>query len=268
MNINVGGNQVKYEIEGPDSAPVVLMSHSLAADLSQWDPQVAELARNYRVVRYDILGHGGTDAPAGPYTLDKLAEQAAGLLKALGIDRVHFLGLSLGGMIGQVLALREPQCLASLLLCDTTSRILPETRPLWDERIKISLQEGMEPLVEPTITRWFTPGFRKTQTGVVEKVRGMIRKTPPAGYAGCCQAIAPLDLTARLHGVRLETLIVVGEEDPGTPVAMSREIQGQIHGSELVIIPEASHLSNLEQPDAFNRAVTSFLTRVAPVPRP
>jgi 3-oxoadipate enol-lactonase len=176
---------------------------------------------------------------------------------------VHFLGLSLGGMIGQVLALKDPGRVASLLLCDTTSRIPPEAGPLWQERISIAESEGMEPLVEPTIGRWFTPAFRSAHAEVVERVRDMIRSTPPAGYSGCCQAIAALDLTARLGTLNIATIVIVGEQDPGTPVSMARAIHEQIAGSDLITIPSASHLSNLEQPEAFNHAVLRFLRRVA-----
>lgn len=169
----------------------------------------------------------------------------------------------MGGMIGQTLALARPQLLASLLLCDTSSRIPPEAQPLWQERIRIVASEGMEPLVEPTIARWFTPPFRASRPDVVERVRGMIRGTPPLGYSACCHAIAALNLTARLHDIKVPTLILVGEEDQGAPVAMSRTIHEQIVGSQLAILPSASHLSNMEQPDAFNRSVTSFLSRIS-----
>jgi 3-oxoadipate enol-lactonase len=263
MKTTVNGNQVNYQLEGPASAPVVLLSHSLATNLAMWDPQVDALAGRFRLLRYDTLGHGATDAPRGPYTLDQLAEQASGLLDALAIAQVHFLGLSMGGMIGQALALAKPHRLASLLLCDTTSRIPLEAQPLWQERIRIAESEGMEPLVEPTIARWFTAPFRAARPEVIERVRAMIRETSPLGYSGCCHAIAALDLTAVIHAIQVPAMIIVGEEDQGTPMAMSEAIHGQIAGSELLVIPSASHLSNTEQPEAFNSAVTAFLNRVA-----
>ena len=263
MKVLVNGNQVHYELEGPSSAPVVLLAHSLATNLAMWEPQVKMLAENFRVLRYDALGHGGTEVPAGPYSLDRLATQVVGLLGALGMERVHFMGLSMGGMIAQLLAIRAPRKLASLLLCDTTSRIPPESLALWQERIRIAETEGMEPLVEPTIGRWFTPPFRTAHPDVIDRVRAMIRATPPSGYSGCCHAVSRLDLTAELRTIHSPTLIIAGEEDPSTPLEASRTIQGQISGSELVIIPSASHLSNLEQSEAFNQAVTSFLARVA-----
>jgi 3-oxoadipate enol-lactonase len=263
MKIMIDGNQVNYEMAGPAAGPVVLLSHSLATNLSVWDPQIEVLARDFRVLRYDTLGHGGSDAPPGPYSLDQLARQAAGLLDALGIARVHFLGLSMGGMIAQALALFKPQSVASLLLCGASSRIPPEAQNLWKERIRIAECEGMEPLVEPTVARWFTAPYRASHPEVIVRVRGMIRRTSALGYAACCHAIAALDLTDRLQAIRMPALVIVGEEDQGTPVAMSRAIHERLAGAEMVILPSASHLSNVEQPQAFNSAVTAFLGRVA-----
>lgn len=263
MKIRVNDIDVHYTLEGPADAPTVTLSHSLATDLSMWDPQAAALARRYRVLRYDTRGHGGTDAPAGPYSLEQLAADARGLLAALGIARTHWVGLSMGGMIGQTLALAAPGLLQSLALCDTSSRIPPEAKPLWDERITVAERQGMEPHVEPTIARWFTPRFVASRPDVVERVRAMIRRTSPRGYVGCCHAIRALDLTDRLSGITVPTLVIVGARDVGTPVAASQAIHERIKGSELVILDDASHLSNLEQPEAFTRALESFLARVA-----
>ena len=262
MKITVNGINTNYTLEGPTSGPVVTLSHSLAADLSMWDPQVPALASRYRVLRYDTRGHGGTDAPAGAYSLEQLAEDVRGLLQALGITQTHFVGLSLGGMIAQSFALKYPQMLRSLVLCDTRSSIPAEAKATWDERIHVAETQGMEPLVEPTAARWFTAPFREQRHDVVDRVRAMTRSTNPCGYLGCCHAIGALNLTDRLNAITLPTLIIVGEEDLGTPVAASRVIQEQIKGSELVVLKSAAHLSNMEQPEAFNRALTAFLARV------
>ncbi len=264
MDITANGIRMHYTLEGPEAAPVVTLSHSLATDLRMWDPQVPALTAHYRVLRYDTRGHGGTEAPQGPYTLEMLAEDVRALLRALGIERTHFMGLSMGGMIGQVLALESPQLLHSLVLCDTTSRVPPEARPTWDERTRTAETQGMEPLVQPTLERWFTPPFREQHPEVIEQVRAMIRSTPPRGYIGCCHAIAALDLTDRLHAITVPTLVIVGADDPGTPVAASQTIHERIKGSELVILPAAAHLSNMEQPQAFNEAVLAFLTKQTP----
>lgn len=263
MKIRVNDIDVNYVLEGPAGAPTITLSHSLATDLSMWDPQAKALASRYRVLRYDTRGHGGTDAPAGAYSLSQLADDARGLLKALGIARTHWVGLSMGGMIGQTLALSTPETLQSLSLCDTSSRIPTEAQPLWDERIAVAEAKGMDPHVEPTVARWFTPKFVDARPDVVNPVRDMIRRTSARGYAGCCHAIRALDLTDRLSVITLPTLIIVGAQDVGTPVAASKAIQERIKGSELVILDPASHLSNLEQPEAFTQALQKFLARVA-----
>jgi 3-oxoadipate enol-lactonase len=165
----------------------------------------------------------------------------------------------MGGMIGQTLALKAPELFTSLSLCDTSSRIPPEAKPLWDERIHTAETKGMEPLVEPTLSRWFTAPFKERGGAVVETVRGMIRSTPAAGYIGCCQAISGLNLTDRIGAIRVPTLIIVGEEDQGTPVAASKVMNEKIHGSQLVILKSAAHLANMEQPEAFTNALTGFL---------
>ena len=259
MKITANGISMNYTLDGPASAPVVTLSHSLATDLSMWDPQMKALTARYRVLRYDTRGHGGTEAPAAAYTLDQLADDARALLQALGIAKTHWIGLSMGGMIGQALALKSPELFLSLSLCDTSSRIPAEAKPLWQERIKTAQTQGMEPLVEGTIARWFTAPFREQHKDVVDPVRTMIRRTPPQGYAGCCAAISALDLTDRLPAIKLPTLIVVGEEDTVTPPSAAAEMHRAIAGSELVTIPETGHLANLEQPEAFDAAMAHFL---------
>jgi 3-oxoadipate enol-lactonase len=262
MKISANGISINYQLEGPANAPVVTLSHSLATNLSMWDPQIPALTARYRVLRYDTRGHGGTDAPEGPYSLEQLTEDTRTLLQALGIPRTHFIGLSMGGMIGQILGLQYPEILQSLVLSNTTSRVPAEAKPAWEERIRVARTQAMEPHVEPTIGRWFTASFREKHPEVVNPVRAMIRGTSPRGYIGCCQAIARLDLTDRLHAITTPTLIIAGEDDPATPVAASRTIHEKIKGSELVILKSALHLSNMEQPEAFNRAVTAFLAKV------
>jgi len=178
------GIDIHYELAGPEGAPVVTLSHSIATDSRMWASQVETLASRFRVLCFDTRGHGRTDAPPGAYSLGRLAEDANALLAALGIERTHFVGLSMGGMIGQVLALTHPERLRSLALCDTSARMPPEMGPIWDERIATALTSGMEALVEPTIGRWFTPGFIEARSEVVDSVREMIRATDVQGYVG------------------------------------------------------------------------------------
>ena len=263
MKTRANGIDVNYDLEGQAGAPVVTFSHSLATDNSMWDAEAKALAGRYRVLRYETRGHGKTEAPKSAYTLDQLADDARDLLRTLGIARTHWVGLSMGGMIGQTLALKAPELFQSLTLADTSSRIPAEARPLWQERIKTAEAKGMEPLVEPTVERWLTAPFRERRKDVVDRVRAMIRATPVPGYVGCCHAISQLDLTDKISAISLRTLVIVGEDDPGTPVAASRVMHERIKGSRLEIIPAAAHLANIEQPEAFGRALGAFLDSVA-----
>jgi 3-oxoadipate enol-lactonase len=260
--IKANGISVHYTLEGLESSPVITLSHSLATDYSMWEPQIEKLRASYRVLRYDTRGHGDTDAPEGPYSLDMLAEDLLGLLEALGIRKTFFMGISMGGMIGQVLGLKAPSMLSALILCDTSSRVPEEAKPLWDERIEVVKKEGMGSQVEATIERWFTPQFREEHLEMVEKVVAMIRTTNPRGYIGCAHAIRALDLTDRLSAITVPTLIVVGENDPGTPLSASETIHERIKDSELVILNSAAHLSNIEQAEAFTAAVLNFLRKI------
>ena len=263
MHANANGLMLNYSLDGPEGAPFVTLSHSLAANLGMWEPQIEALAAHYRVLRFDTRGHGGSGVPEGPYDMALLAGDVLMLLDALGVARTHFIGLSLGGMIGQTLALERPDRLLSLALCDTTSVVPPEARAMWDQRVAFAEAEGMTALVEPTIERWFTAPFRSAHSARIEPVREMITATPLAGFVGCCRAIQQLNLIDRLSGIDLPTLIVVGEDDQGTPVAASQAIHARIAGSELVILASAAHLSNWEQPAAFNAVIGKFLSRVA-----
>lgn len=221
-----------------------------------WDPQMASLKRDFRVLRYDTRGHGQSSVPEGDYRLDELAEDLLKLLDILHIERVHFIGLSLGGMIGQHLAARHAERVKRLMLCDTASEMPPG---IWEERVATARREGMAPLVEPTIERWLTPGFRERAPEVVERVRQMIAATPAAGYAGCAAAIGALALTPMLSDITAPTCVLVGAEDASTPVSVARRLHERIAGSEFVTISNAAHVPNIEQPEAFTAEVRRFL---------
>lgn len=259
MKAKTNGIEINYTIEG--QGPWVVMSHSLACDRSMWDEQAQLLKPRYRVLRFDTRGHGGSDAPDGAYTLDMFSADLLGLLDGLSVETPHFIGLSMGGMIGMTFALKYPKRFRSLVLCDTSSRIPPEAGPIWEGRIKIAAEQGMGPLVEPTLQRWFTEPFYQSNKPMMARVGQMICNTRASGYIGCCKAIPEIDVTDRLGAITCPVQVVVGEQDAGTPVAMSRAIHDAIRGSELVVIPSASHLSNLEQPAAFNKAIAGFLDR-------
>jgi 3-oxoadipate enol-lactonase len=259
MRIKANGIQIQYELSGKKGAPVVVLSHSLSASLLMWNPQMDALNPRFQVLRYDIRGQGGSDAPSGAYTLELLAEDVIGLLDALNINRVHFVGLSVGGMIGQGLALNHAHRLQSLALCDTASVVPQEAQPLWRERINKVLSKGMEALLDETMERWFTPAFLRQNSPMVALIREQILATPVAGYIGCAEAIRKLNYLNRLSEIELPTLIMVGEDDPGTPVSASEAIHERISHSKLVILPSARHLSNVEQAEAFNAALLTFL---------
>jgi len=256
MKLHANGIDINYAIEG--DGPVVTMSHSLGCNLSMWDEQVRALSG-----RYDTRGHGQTSAPAGPYTLAQLSDDLHGLLAGLGIAQTHVVGLSMGGMIGQTFALAHPGMVQSLALCDTTSRYPAGAAAVWEERIRTVEAKGMEPLVEPTLGRWFTAPFRKRQPALMERVGAMVRTTPPQGYVGCCHAIPKIDVTDRLKEIHCPAIVIVGEDDPGTPVEMARDIHAALPGAELAILRSASHISNIEQPEEFNRALLGFLDKAS-----
>jgi 3-oxoadipate enol-lactonase len=257
--IQANGIQLYYELAGPADAPVVMLSNSLGTRLEMWDAQISALAERYRVLRYDSRGHGRSDAPDGPYTIELLADDALGLLNALGIERAHFCGLSKGGMVGQVLGARHGERLISLALCSTAAHM--PARELWNERIRVATEQGMAALADGVVERWFTEAFRREPSFAVDRVRQMIIDTPPHGYAACCAAIRDMDLRTLITSIRVPTLVIVGEDDPATPPEKAREIQNLIPGAQLEAIPDAAHLLNIEQDVAFDAALASLLDR-------
>jgi 3-oxoadipate enol-lactonase len=259
VKANANGIQIHYTIDG-DSGPWLTMSHSLACDSRMWDEQVAVLAKRFKVLRFDTRGHGQTDAPQGEYTLDMLADDAAAVLAAAGVRQTHWIGISMGAMIGQTLAVRTPGLLLSAVLADTTSRNPPEVWQMWKDRIDVAESKGMEAIVEPTLARWFTAPYLKARPDRVKTIADMIRATPVAGYVGCCHALPKINLTDRLKEIRVPVLALTGAEDASAPT--TKIIHENIPGSEFVSIPSASHIANIEQPEAFNAALAKFYDRV------
>ena len=259
MFIKANGIQTNYELSDKKKTSVVILSHSLGCSLSMWDPQMDALVPHFQVLRYDIRGHGRSEATVGPYTPELLAKDAIALLDALEIDKVHWIGLSMGGMIGQAVALNYSDRLKSLVLCDTTAVIPPEAQPLWQERIDAVRGKGIESQMEPTMERYFTRSFLKSNPPTLGAIRKQFLATPAKGYLGCVEAIRRLNFLDRLSKIKIPTLIMVGEDDPGTPVSASRAIHEKISNSKLVIIQSARHLPNVEQPGAFNTNLLTFL---------
>jgi 3-oxoadipate enol-lactonase len=265
MRIKANEIQMNYELSGKKGAQVIVLSHSLNSSLLMWNPQMDALNPYFQVLRYDIRGHGASDAPPGAYTLELLGEDVIKLLDALGMGRVHFVGLSLGGMIGQYLGLNDSHRLKSLALCDTAAVVPPEAQAMWQERIDKARRKGTEVLLEETMERWFTPSYLKNlkkNSKILSLIGEQLLATPVSGYIGCVEAIRKLNYLDQLSEIKMPTLIMVGEEDPGTPVSASEAIHERISNSKLVILPSARHLSNVEQAEAFNAALLKFLMEV------
>lgn len=259
-SVAVNGARIAYRFDGPAKGRVVLMSNSLMSSWDMWDWTVPALADRYRVLRYDTRGHGRSSTPPGPYSLAMLADDAAGLLDALGIPAAHFVGLSMGGMVGQQLGARYPGRVLSLSLCDTASEMPP--REMWEERLAIARSQGIAALAESTLKRWFTEPFAARAPGDVEKVRRMILGTGAEGYMACAAAIRDMAQSTMLLAIAAPTLVLTGRQDPATTVAHATVLHRVIAGSRLVILDDAAHLSNIEQPQAFNAALRAFIDEV------
>ena len=261
MRVAANGIRFNCAVEGPEGAPWVTLAASIAADLTLWDAQVPALGEHCRVLRFDARGHGATEATEPPYTLDLLVADVRALWDALGIARSHFVGLSLGGMIGIGLALDYPGRVASAVVANSRTEATPEFRALWDERIAVAETDGMAGLVDSTARRWLTPGFIAANPDAVAKVRAMIGRCSVAGFVGAARALQGLDLLPRLKEISVPCLFIAGGEDGACPAGEIRAAASRVPGAEYVELSPAAHISNLEQPDAFNRAVTDFLAR-------
>ena len=256
----VKGTTFHYRFDGPEHGPVVMLSNSLASELTMWDIQVPALVEaGYRVLRYDNRGHGQSAVTVGPYSIEMLAADAVGLMDALGLGKVHFCGLSMGGMVGQMLGTRHGDRLISLSLCAASAHIAP--REIWDERIEIVQKNGMDAVADAIIDRWFTKAGQERLQSEVNKVRRMILNTPVDGFCACCAAIRDMDQRETIRVISTRTLVVVGEHDPGTPVSAAELIHERIASSELRVISDAAHFINVEQASVFNNVLLEFIEK-------
>ena len=255
--IDLNGQHFHYRFDGPPDAPVLMLSNSLGTDLTMWNPQVEHFARRFRVLRYDTRGHGASAVTAGPYTIAQLGGDVLALLDALKIGRVRFCGLSMGGATGMWLAAHAPERLEQVVLCNTGACI--GTADVWNTRIATVRQGGMETIVQGTMERWFTAAFRARAPETVERVREVFRRTPPAGYIACCEAIRDHDERDAIAAIRLPTLVIAGTHDPATPPADGRFLAESIPGARYVEL-DTAHLSNLEAADEFTETVFKFVT--------
>ncbi|ASD27202.1 3-oxoadipate enol-lactonase [Brevundimonas diminuta] len=250
------GCRLAYRLDGPEDAPVLLLSNSLGTRMEMWDAQMAAFAARFRVLRYDSRGHGASDAPAGAYGLDRLGRDVVELLDALTLERVAFCGLSLGGMVGQWMGVRAPERLERLVLANTSAFMGPPSA--WDARIASALSQGMAPLAAASVARWFTPDFAARAPDPVAVIEAGLLATSPQGYAGCCAAIRDMDLRQLGGLITTPTLVISGAADPATPPEHAAALVKAIPEAQLKVL-DGAHLSNVEQPDLFADAVLSFL---------
>ena len=257
--VHLADGDLHYQLEGPADAPVLVLSNSLGTDLGMWDAQMPAFTEHFRVLRFDTRGHGQSLATAGPYSIEQLGRDALALLDALDISKASFCGLSMGGLIGQWLAINAPARIERLVLCNTAAKIgSPE---VWSPRIEGVLAGGaqaMRDLRDASIVRWFTAAFAEMQPQKVELVVGMLAQTSPAGYAANCAAIRDADFRQQLAMIKAPTLIVCGSADPVTTPSDGRFMAERIANAELIELP-AAHLSNVEAEEAFTRTVLDFL---------
>ena len=256
------GRRLAWRFDGPEGAPILLLSNSLGTDMGMWVPQMEQWAHRFRVLRYDQRGHGASDAPAGAYSIDRLGRDVIELLDALDIATVDFCGLSLGGMVGQWLGIREPHRLRRLVLANTSSFMGPPDA--WDARIALVRRQGMAPLARASVERWFTQAFAQSGRHAIAPIAAMLQATDPQGYAGCCAAIRDMDMRRTVALIQTPTLVIGATHDPATPPTHSNALATAIAGSRLAML-KAAHLANVEQPIAFQDAVHGMLSGPSPV---
>jgi len=252
------GIRLHYELSGASGKPVLVLSNSLGADLSMWEPQLAALAPRFAILRYDNRGHGQSSAPAGSCAIDDLGRDLLHLLDTLGIERVSFCGLSMGGVIGQWLGIHASHRIDKLVLANTAAKI--GVSEVWNARIELVLREGVAPVIPGTLERWFTSGFHAANPAVIRATAAMIASTNMAAYAACCGAIRDADFRPSLAKIHTPALVIAGAYDPVTTPQDGRYLADHIPAASYVEL-HAAHLSNVEAPTEFNAALLDFLAR-------
>jgi 3-oxoadipate enol-lactonase len=261
QQLRTPGGVLAVHLGGARGAPAVVLNHSILSSTAMWERQVAWLIeRGYRVVGVDTRGHGDSPAPSAPFTLDDLAADNVAVLDALDIARAHFVGLSLGGMVGLGLGIAHADRLLSLCICDARADAPPAVAAPWDERIAIAEQQGTQALAASTLERWFGKPFLDAHPDVAARLRGLIASTSAAGFVGCARAIQQLDYLGRVDRIAAPVTLVVGEDDGPLPQAM-RELQSRIPGAAFEVIAAAGHLPNIDQPAAFEAALSRHFER-------
>ncbi len=252
--------ELHYVLEGPEGAPVLVLSNSLGTTLDMWDEQTLALRERFRLLRYDHRGHGGSSIPPGPYSMGDLGGDVLALLDRLGVERFSFCGLSIGGMVGMWLASEVPQRVERLVLCCTSAQFAPDA---YNSRAQTVRAEGVGAIADAVLERLFTPTFRASHPEVVEWGGSMLRNTPPEGYAGCCEAIGNAELGNRLGAISAPTLVIAGADDPAVPLEQAELIRDSIPDARLLAIEGVAHLANVEQSEEVTRAVLEHLEAAA-----
>lgn len=250
------GVALNYRLDGPEDAPVLVLSNSLGTDLGMWEPQMPALTQRYRVLRSDTRGHGHSGLSSAPYQVDRLGKDVVALLDGLNVSKALFCGLSMGGMTGMWLGVHAPDRFTRLVLCNTAAKI--GTAEVWNTRIAAVEKGGTDAIVPGVIQRWFTEDFVKADPKAVERIAAMLRATKPAGYNAACGAVRDMDQRDSVKAIRLPTLVIGGTHDLSTPPADSRFVADAIPGARYVEFP-AAHLSNVEVAADFTRELTGFL---------
>ena len=260
MKTTVNDQELFYRFDGPVDAPVVMLAHAMGTSHRIWDWQMEALTAKWRVLRYDWLGHGDSAAPPGPYSLDRFVADAVGLMDVLGLAKVHWVGISTGGMIGQGVAIEHGNRLNSLTLCNTTSQATPWYKDWVAERQAVVRESGMPPVWDMTKNLWFTDAFVEAASLAYCKIRDVFNATPIEGYLGGTSAVADLAYRDHLHKISTPTLVIAAGADTVTPLDHSQAIVERISGARLEVIEGQRHFSNVEVPAAFNRVLEKNLT--------
>lgn len=260
MRLSIQNRAIAYDDIGPEDAPVICMTHSLSSDSGMWAEQMPPLlAAGFRVLRIDMRGHGGSDPVAGNYTMAELADEVAIVLDALNIGKVHYIGLSIGGMLGQGFAIRHPARVLSAMWCDTLPQTPPGGEAVWAERMEMVRKAGsLAPGADTTMERWFTDAFKPRRPGRWKQMRDTVASTTTAGYLGCSAAISNYDWTPDLPKLKLPVLVVCGDQDPGTPPEGNKRIAALVPGGRYEEIAGAKHFPNIERDFAFNRIMMDW----------
>ncbi|HEU0151503.1 MAG TPA: 3-oxoadipate enol-lactonase [Bradyrhizobium sp.] len=256
--IDADGCLLNVTVEGRDGGPTLMLSNSLGCTLQMWEPQMRALTQVFRVIRYDRRGHGKSSVPPGPYSVERFGRDVLAILDDLNIEKTHWCGLSMGGMVGQWLGAHAPERLGKIVLANTSSHYPDPT--IWETRIKAVKDGGLSSIADTVIGSWLTQDFRERAPDVAQKMKAMLMATPVEGYLASCEALASLDLRNDLPDIKNPTLVIAGRYDKSTPIAMAEAIRSKISGANMTIV-DAAHISNVEAPLAFNDAVLGFLTQ-------